>query len=73
MVGHEEIFRKTRGRSNRSGTLDIFEWGGPSMLGRDLLGNVMVMMMMANPVSIMGHEHQWGMARTGGGGDVHAS
>lgn len=70
VMGHEEFFRKSRGRRNRSGTLHILEWGNSSMLRRELLGNVMVMM-MANNVSIMGHEYQRGIARTDDGGDVH--
>lgn len=56
MVGHKEIFRKECGGSNRSSTLDTLEWGCSHKLGRELLRNVMVMMMAVN-VSIMGHEH----------------
>lgn len=45
-MSHKEIFRNACGRGKWCGSLDVLERGDHSLLGRHLVGNVMVMMMM---------------------------
>lgn len=51
MVSHKNIFRGPCGGWDRCGALDVLKWGDHSLLGGYLVGNVMVVMMMANNVS----------------------
>ena len=54
MVSHKEIFRSACRRWKWCGSLDVLERGDQSLLGRHLVGDVMVMMMMASNVSYVG-------------------
>lgn len=73
VVGHEEIFRVECGGRNRSSTLNTLEWGCPHRLGRKLLRDVMVMVMMTKNVSIVGRKHHGRLVRTDGGDGARAS
>lgn len=54
VVSHKEIFRNACGRGKWCGSLDVLERGDHSLLGRHLVGDVMVMVMMASNVSYVG-------------------
>lgn len=51
MVSHEKISRGPCGRWDWCRSLDVLKWSDHSLLGGYLVGNVMVVVMMATNVS----------------------
>lgn len=60
MVRDEQVFREGCGRRDCIGRFHTLEWRWPGLLRRKLLGNVMMMVVMAKNVSLIGFASQRG-------------
>lgn len=73
MVRDEQVFGKGCRGNNRIGPFHALKRGRPSLLRRDLLGDVMVMVMMAKECELHGVCISGAAKRTGDDDDANAS